>query len=225
MLALGGFTLSGSSPLARGSPHGPPHRQPGRGIIPARAGFTLVSACRSGVSGDHPRSRGVHGGGWGDGVAGLGSSPLARGSLLHREVGRSVDRIIPARAGFTSPTPAAAPSPSDHPRSRGVHARSVAMFVAAAGSSPLARGSLRTRRGQRVSRRIIPARAGFTGRLQWGRPGGSDHPRSRGVHGAPIRAIASTRGSSPLARGSHSRILGIPTTSHPIRPRLHSLPT
>ena len=56
------------------------------------------------------------------------------------------------------------------------------MFVAAAGSSPLARGSLRTRRGQRVSRRIIPARAGFTvGRL------------------LPIREPS---GSSPLARGS-----------------------
>ena len=182
MLALGGFTLSGSSPLARGSPHGPPHRQPGRGIIPARAGFTLVSACRSGVSGDHPRSRGVHGGGWGDGVAGLGSSPLARGSLLHREVGRSVDRIIPARAGFTSPTPAAAPSPSDHPRSRGVH------------------DVVRVNPWTII--RIIPARAGFTpGRSLPPRPL-RDHPRSRGVHqGVPTQLLAII-GSSPLARGS-----------------------
>ena len=162
MLALGGFTLSGSSPLARGSPHGPPHRQPGRGIIPARAGFTLVSACRSGVSGDHPRSRGVHGGGWGDGVAGLGSSPLARGSLLHREVGRSVDRIIPARAGFTSPTPAAAPSPSDHPRSRGVHSGFDVRAFLGGGSSPLARGSQEPHSGQQRPSGIIPARAGFT---------------------------------------------------------------
>ena len=182
MLALGGFTLSGSSPLARGSPHGPPHRQPGRGIIPARAGFTLVSACRSGVSGDHPRSRGVHGGGWGDGVAGLGSSPLARGSLLHREVGRSVDRIIPARAGFTSPTPAAAPSPSDHPRSRGVHPSASSGRATGFGSSPLARGSRHRPVRPHPQPRIIPARAGFTRRRRSPPADGRDHPRSRGVH-------------------------------------------
>ena len=202
MLALGGFTLSGSSPLARGSPHGPPHRQPGRGIIPARAGFTLVSACRSGVSGDHPRSRGVHGGGWGDGVAGLGSSPLARGSLLHREVGRSVDRIIPARAGFTSPTPAAAPSPSDHPRSRGVHPSASSGRATGFGSSPLARGSRHRPVRPHPQPRIIPARAGFT-------PGGGrehaadrDHPRSRGVHRSASVGTPWGFGSSPLARGS-----------------------
>ena len=266
MLALGGFTLSGSSPLARGSPHGPPHRQPGRGIIPARAGFTLVSACRSGVSGDHPRSRGVHGGGWGDGVAGLGSSPLARGSLLHREVGRSVDRIIPARAGFTRQLRPGGPLGSDHPRSRGVHDIVPSGLTRSHGSSPLARGSLLAADASTLRIGIIPARAGFTRRRRSppadGRdhprsrgvhdvvrvnpwtiiriiparagftPGRSlpprplrDHPRSRGVHGAQISWVVPVAGSSPLARGSHSRILGIPTTSHPIRPRLHSLPT
>ncbi len=218
MLALGGFTLSGSSPLARGSPHGPPHRQPGRGIIPARAGFTLVSACRSGVSGDHPRSRGVHGGGWGDGVAGLGSSPLARGSLLHREVGRSVDRIIPARAGFTSPTPAAAPSPSDHPRSRGVHPSASSGRATGFGSSPLARGSRHRPVRPHPQPRIIPARAGFT-------PGGGrehaadrDHPRSRGVHTEAKVSASGRTGSSPLARGSR-RGARQPVDHHSDHPR------
>ena len=47
-----------------------------------------------------------------------------------------------------------------------------------------------------------PARAGFTGCPRW-RPRRSwDHPRSRGVHGAPRASGAGRAGSSPLARGS-----------------------
>ena len=69
------------------------------------------------------------------------------------------------------------------------------------GSSPLARGLHRRRGGPLRLRRIIPARAGFTG---WATPppwAPWDHPRSRGVY-----CLASTRarlsmGSSPLARG------------------------
>ena len=37
----------GSSPLARGLPHDSLHRDADKGIIPARAGFTSVSAVRS----------------------------------------------------------------------------------------------------------------------------------------------------------------------------------
>ena len=69
------------------------------------------------------------------------------------------------------------------------------------GSSPLARGlppdpDPAPRRG-----RIIPARAGFTGR-RWRRcRTRTDHPRSRGVY-HPSGVTASTAsGSSPLARG------------------------
>ena len=50
----------GSSPLARGLPHGRAVRGHIRRIIPARAGFTRASTWRRGSPGDHPRSRGVY---------------------------------------------------------------------------------------------------------------------------------------------------------------------
>ena len=49
--------------------------------------------------------------------------------------------------------------------------------------------------------RIIPARAGFTRPRRPPQPGRPDHPRSRGVYSPGPWAPASSRGSSPLARG------------------------
>ena len=112
----------GSSPLARGLRR-PSHTQINRsGIIPARAGFTGRWRSRgpkpwdhprsrgvypphrlsSGTRADHPRSRGVYvASAWKCAVM-TGSSPLARGLL--RAIGhrRDLNRIIPARAGFTA---------------------------------------------------------------------------------------------------------------------------
>ena len=51
---------SGSSPLARGLLGQHCHHGRGRGIIPARAGFTIVVIVISSIVGDHPRSRGVY---------------------------------------------------------------------------------------------------------------------------------------------------------------------
>ena len=52
-----------------------------------------------------------------------------------------------------------------------------------------------------ASRRIIPARAGFTGPAGRRRRGGADHPRSRGVYWKFPRRRRHSGGSSPLARG------------------------
>ena len=130
-----------------------------------------------------------------------GSSPLARGLL--RVVGRlgAVHGIIPARAGFTPPTTAAAGPAGDHPRSRGVYHFLSPITRVTAGSSPLARGLLDGSRGLLLGLRIIPARAGFTARLIGDRRGGGDHPRSRGVYLAPGGSTHDSPGSSPLARG------------------------
>ena len=89
----------------------------------------------------------------------------------------------------------------DHPRSRGVYVFNAAYRHGVAGSSPLARGLRRLQSRWSQRRRIIPARAGFTG-------GGSpppvvrkDHPRSRGVY-RRFRVVGYRPfGSSPLARG------------------------
>ena len=91
----------GSSPLARGLPMpGVTHNGEIR-IIPARAGFTLMTCLARLSPEDHPRSRGVY---FPAPLApGLtsGSSPLARGlrGVELQSDGRV--GIIPARAGFT----------------------------------------------------------------------------------------------------------------------------
>ena len=173
--------VGGSSPLARGLPPTAHALIGSVRIIPARAGFT-VGACQAGRSSrDHPRSRGVYCVAVRVSDGAPGSSPLARGLLEPGDPRRQVERIIPARAGFTS----SGGTPSDWD----------------SGSSPLARG-LPLDLGELVrGRRIIPARAGFTGHLPCIRRGRSDHPRSRGVYVFEFSDTVPCEGSSPLARG------------------------
>ena len=71
-------------------------------------------------------------------------------------------RLIPARAGNTVPFGCRVLGGSAHPRSRGEHIYPVADEVAYAGSSPLARGTLRARWSSCLVVRLIPARAGNT---------------------------------------------------------------
>ena len=93
---------SGSSPLARGLPFLFPFLRGSGGIIPARAGFTRVSGYKIFQLQDHPRSRGVYRGFDFSSTRPIGSSPLARGLPPHPVPPRTHERIIPARAGFTS---------------------------------------------------------------------------------------------------------------------------
>ena len=92
--------------------------------------------------GDHPRSRGVYS--MIDLINDMpeGSSPLARGLHYHLMIRALLNRIIPARAGFTEAVRAKLAGWGDHPRSRGVYV-------------------LHARMGDH-SLWIIPARAGFT---------------------------------------------------------------
>ena len=133
----------GSSPLARGLRVQRQTCRRGRGIIPARAGFTLASSAVADVDWDHPRSRGVYTAAVAPIAVLQGSSPLARGLPS------------PARHHQT-------PCP-DHPRSRGVYVSDLQDIPPEEGSSPLARGLHPHLRGNQTGLRIIPARAGFTG--------------------------------------------------------------
>ena len=75
------------------------------GIIPARAGFTVLSESSRRRVADHPRSRGVYRIKYGFIMETAGSSPLARGLLTALQGELEGRRIIPARAGFTTLTP------------------------------------------------------------------------------------------------------------------------
>ena len=201
----------GSSPLARGLPvDGHVHAGAG-GIIPARAGFTCWPCIWTTGAADHPRSRGVYS------TPPLktflidGSSPLARGLPVGNAAQSSEEGIIPARAGFTGPVPQWRARGRDHPRSRGVYTGTITMWNGARGSSPLARGLRILVLALLGLAGIIPARAGFTSTTSSSTTRRSDHPRSRGVYRAPPSSTRSWTGSSPLARGLHLRIVGIPT--------------
>ena len=76
---------------------------------------------------------------------------------------RSPRRIIPARAGFTVLDALSCEDSSDHPRSRGVYTAPTTSDQWDEGSSPLARGLLIAHNLLGEWKRIIPARAGFTG--------------------------------------------------------------
>ena len=92
----------GSSPLARGLLLLDYDEAPIGGIIPARAGFTDATLKFKNTLSDHPRSRGVYIFVFRSDLATLGSSPLARGLHLRSCQSHPENRIIPARAGFTS---------------------------------------------------------------------------------------------------------------------------
>ncbi len=138
-----GVTLRspGSSPLARGAPSPEDVEDVEDGIIPARAGSTLLRSCQRQMCRDHPRSRGEHSllprlpPRW------AGSSPLARGALGHGLRLGTPHGIIPARAGSTGVCPCNRRVAGDHPRSRGEHASASAPAPIVWGSSPLARGA------------------------------------------------------------------------------------
>ena len=158
---------------------------------------------------DHPRSRGVYAHLKRTRPDGYGSSPLVRGLLVMACASRSARGIIPARVGFTVGILYASIWRRDHPRSRGVYSIDEEMASETVGSSPLARGLLVRPESVNADDRIIPARAGFTGRGSSPRRRARDHPRSRGVYRRVPSIAPRVRGSSPLARGLPVNSVGL----------------
>ena len=98
-----GAHRAGSSPLARGLLVGGSGMSITGRIIPARAGFTVPPRRNSRWRRDHPRSRGVYQSPKSQSAGTYGSSPLARGLPTRSPPPALCSRIIPARAGFTTP--------------------------------------------------------------------------------------------------------------------------
>ena len=120
--ALGSSPLAlGSSPLARGPQRFEIVEVYGGGLIPARAGTTIVGRLVAGVHWAHPRSRGDHGPEGAPLVNRPGSSPLARGPHPFRKLLLPSGGLIPARAGTTIILEDFFMAHGAHPRSRGDH--------------------------------------------------------------------------------------------------------
>ena len=152
----------GSSPLARGTRGAKPPCTSLQGLIPARAGNTVVIVRLPSRTGAHPRSRGEHMFSPGETVSFLGSSPLARGTHDFAELCVCANGLIPARAGNTGRPRPSTERGRAHPRSRGEHAIRGLPRACRRGSSPLARGTPIFSIKRMNKSGLIPARAGNT---------------------------------------------------------------
>ena len=156
--------MPGSSPLVRGGlgdvADGVSHAR----LIPARAGRTIGRPTRQIRPRAHPRSCGADALGRLSVGRAYGSSPLVRGGLTLAGRLPSALRLIPARAGRTRRQGASGRWSAAHPRSCGADRFSAASAAFKPGSSPLVRGGQDLDQEVEVGGRLIPARAGRTGR-------------------------------------------------------------
>ena len=176
-----GFSDQGSSPLTRGKHHldCPAHHE--LRLIPAHAGKTDRGRQFCPRAAAHPRSRGENFADLVHEISHLGSSPLTRGKLCPSNLAGHECRLIPAHAGKTPRSAAAALSRSAHPRSRGENILFGVGANGMSGSSPLTRGKLVSLETLDPTRGLIPAHAGKT----------------RHASASPLEFS----GSSPLTRG------------------------
>ena len=162
----------GSSPLARGTLRAAIDFLASNGLIPARAGNTAPLFMNAAATWAHPRSRGEHMESPASTHAGLGSSPLARGTPYGSSLTPGLHGLIPARAGNTVESGKKGAGNRAHPRSRGEHLSPAFADFKQSGSSPLARGTRRGWPSGHEPRGLIPARAGNTAKGFAQRPGG-----------------------------------------------------
>ena len=132
-----------SSPLARGTPRRGGLHIGQRRFIPAGAGNTTSDVADYCTPAVHPRWRGEHVEPWPMVGTSPGSSPLARGTLLHLRLLLQARRFIPAGAGNTTCWRPGAWVMAVHPRWRGEHEAGHIAAGYGTGSSPLARGTRR----------------------------------------------------------------------------------
>ena len=172
----------GSSPHARGTPHGIRWFENPIRFIPACAGNAERSSGLCGQQTVHPRMRGERCVAYFTASRAVGSSPHARGTLRFGQPHACGQRFIPACAGNAHRERREREHHAVHPRMRGERAR---------------RGA---RRG--VGRRFIPACAGnarlIIRRSSWP----AVHPRMRGERNLSPTPMPSPTGSSPHARGT-----------------------
>ena len=190
---------AGSSPRVRGKQRSGARSGGAGGLIPARAGKTGQSSHDEGAPRAHPRACGEN---LQDGTLSmnnLGSSPRVRGKPRVGSAVPNAGRLIPARAGKTSPNRGGTPPPWAHPRACGENLRRPSVNHNTCGSSPRVRGKL-LRADRALGRRgLIPARAGKTTSFtRCARDEGSSprvrgkpaHRRDRGRRGGLIPARA-----------------------------------
>ena len=195
------FGFPGSSPRVRGKPHR--QRQPPdeAGLIPARAGKTGGSVCRSASQAAHPRACGENAGATTTDMATPGSSPRVRGKPEMTPPIVSNAGLIPARAGKTSGAAPRNHRGTAHPRVCGENPNRLRASARIPGSSPRVRGKQQTKFKQQDPQRLIPARAGKTRARAAAMAVVPAHPRACGENAKELVQTSVEPGSSPRVRG------------------------
>ncbi len=137
----------------------------------------------------------------------FGLSPLARGTRFFGSATGRASRFIPAGAGNTLEAITLHQLISVYPRWRGEHAVKALRSILNAGLSPLARGTLGHIQAAADQPRFIPAGAGNTPDCCRRRPARTVYPRWRGEHKRWNAGKIPILGLSPLARGTHMRVI------------------
>ena len=191
----------GSSPRVRGKrlDQTVGHQRPR--LIPARAGKTLGGPGGGAADAAHPRACGENPSRVCTWSASRGSSPRVRGKPDAWVFTHCSQRLIPARAGKTSPMRWGPAPQTAHPRACGENPNPTGSTWYPPGSSPRVRGKPRDVDRAPQAARLIPARAGKTDHIilvvdtHWA------HPRACGEN-TPFEALTlSSHGSSPRVRG------------------------
>ena len=197
--------LSGSSPRVRGKLGAGAPGCGGAGLIPARAGKTVVPFLGLVSSAAHPRACGENGTCVKPPGRMSGSSPRVRGKLSTSQATISREGLIPARAGKTHVDDTNPEVAGAHPRACGENGDTLETVASQYGSSPRVRGKPPPVGAQRRRRGLIPARAGKTDCR--GRPGLCRwaHPRACGENDLGLASGVRGEGSSPRVRGKLPR--------------------
>ena len=196
-----GIVTVGSSPRGRGKHCEPVECSVIAGLIPARAGKTASMPLDSTVIGAHPRAGGENSRSSRTFVSWLGSSPRGRGKHQVWRCYEEHSRLIPARAGKTSLHDTSCAMYRAHPRAGGENRDFMAVNIVERGSSPRGRGKPDHAKNPRNRARLIPARAGKTGRHLSKIVSKKAHPRAGGENTAMQSLNGSIPGSSPRGRG------------------------
>ena len=194
---------AGSSPRGRGGHYLQLMSSGGKGLIPARAGRSVLPGEFDGLSGAHPRAGGAVIPPPADWTADQGSSPRGRGGQPSYLAMSSRNGLIPARAGRSIARPCAAGAPRAHPRAGGAVPRSTGAAPRASGSSPRGRGGPPAERRVRQIPGLIPARAGRSNTNTSSKWSERAHPRAGGAVMSTSSFASSPGGSSPRGRGGH----------------------
>ena len=172
---------SGSPPRVRGKRRTAKRTGRGKRITPARAGKTSCFAVTF-------RSR-------------AGSPPRVRGKRYVRRRSIGVERITPARAGKTCNLESSLGALGDHPRAYGENMQRNPYMIRYKGSPPRVRGKRAASARHAYRKRITPARAGKTHRVEHGQGNPEDHPRACGENIYTQHSRHQQAGSPPRVRG------------------------